>query len=292
MAGGSHVVRFHHPFGRDFSLHAEEEIVNVRIPQALGQDNASQECLIRVHGVPARKISHRLSANSLPRIRGRTGVCGRSPGGRAHNTGTYRRSVNDSTRHAGERSDFVERVIRWIPASIGKWVIESALVRYAESATQRSFAVAEHIPGETYAWSKVAILIGTEAAGWGESAGTANSCQNLSVGGDGIRTARAAKWSIGIRDLSRNSRYGGVGPSQNKRRRRVAFLGVPFLEIPAQAQVQGQTLGGLPIILYIGSDFPVPPMALVAGERGLRAWIVRRGARDAGAELRIHPRDF
>ena len=73
----------------------------------------------------------------------------------------------------------------------------------------------------------------------------------------------AGTWSTGIPDLSRAGRNivdEIVSWSLQKRGCQVIQLGVPGVEVVADAQVQGEVLRDLPVILEISSDFPVSPV--------------------------------
>src|ERR1700691_4220374 len=181
VAGGPHIIGFHYQLGHDFTLEAQEVVIDVWILDALGKNDAGQECRVRVRVIPTGKVSDRLRTGALPGIARSAGICRCCTRGCAHPTGACCRSVDDRATHANEWSNFIERVIRRIPAGVGERVVQSAFIRNTKTAAQRGFAIAEYVPGKTHSWPKVVILIGAKTAGWSEAARTAYSSENLRV---------------------------------------------------------------------------------------------------------------
>ena len=70
--------------------------------------------------------------------------------------------------------------------------------------------------------------------------------------------------------------------AREKSRRRVSFFVMTLVQVVAQAELQGQALSGLPIILEIGAHLEVPPVPLVALQLRIRN---RDVCRTAGSSI-------
>ena len=131
------VIHLDRQLGHNLTLQAEVVVVNIRVADALRENNARQECSLRVAGCPTREIAHSLRASALAGVRG----CAEE-GRRGATRATYSAvriagawAVNDDRVAAVQRRAIrqVEGVERRIPARVGEWVVERGLVGDPES---------------------------------------------------------------------------------------------------------------------------------------------------------------
>src|SRR5258706_2294037 len=65
VTGRAHIARLHHRLGQNFTLYAQVEVVHVRIPDSLREDDAGQGRLVRVARIPAVDVAGGLRPHSL-----------------------------------------------------------------------------------------------------------------------------------------------------------------------------------------------------------------------------------
>src|SRR5438270_11699041 len=73
MSGVTNVVGFQNHLAGKLTLHTEVVVVNVGIVDALGQNNARQDCLVRTERCPSSKVAGGLSSDPLTDVSG--GAC-------------------------------------------------------------------------------------------------------------------------------------------------------------------------------------------------------------------------
>src|SRR5205085_8797467 len=76
MSSVTNVVGFQNHLAWKFTLHTEVVVVNVGIVDALGQNNARQDCQVRTERRPSSKVADGLRSDPLTGVGWRTGECG------------------------------------------------------------------------------------------------------------------------------------------------------------------------------------------------------------------------
>src|ERR1700674_3964435 len=112
---------------------------------------------MRIGGGPARNIPRRSHLGVLTRGR-RPDECG---------SASSHRTVHDVAGSTAQRVlRLIKRKVGRVPASVGKGVIQGALIGNAEAPAQRSLAIAQHIPGNTNAGTEVIVIALPQGLGW------------------------------------------------------------------------------------------------------------------------------
>src|SRR5438477_4329326 len=72
VPGRPDVIHLERQLGHNLPLKAKEVVVNIRVTDTLRENDARQECGLRVAGSPTGEIAHGLRANALAGVLGRT----------------------------------------------------------------------------------------------------------------------------------------------------------------------------------------------------------------------------
>src|ERR1700722_4521838 len=175
MSGRAYVFDINDRLWHDFALYAKVKVVNVGITHTLRKNDSSQDGLVWVARIPTFDVAVVLGLrrrSHVSRVRARPSKgWGLSDILDVSSTHQSSRSVNHvgSSRLLRTSCDSVERVIREIPARVRERIVESPLVSYTETATQRCFAIAEYIISKANTRTEVIVVALTKAGGWRET---------------------------------------------------------------------------------------------------------------------------
>src|SRR5437016_3717178 len=119
----------------EFTLCAKVIVIDIGITNAFGENNTGEDGCIRAERSPAGQVPGGLCADALSRIGWIAGKCWSGATWRTRCRRTRSRSV-DHRVHISVKEVIhkVKRVIREVPARVGKWVVQSSLVRNANPA--------------------------------------------------------------------------------------------------------------------------------------------------------------
>ena len=154
----------------------------------------------------------------------------------------------------------VEGVVRKVPARVRERVVERALVGDAETAAQRSLAVAKHVIGKTNARAEVLVAPCAQRRRRSKTAGSADTLQlrQRLLRRVGVAT-RISRRNVGIDHPLQQV----ASRTRNKGGRLIVLFVMTSVQVPAQAQLQGQAFRGLPVILEIDPHLQIPPVPVV-----------------------------